>query len=150
MEYISPLIRTQTDFTQGQVDGVSASDLAQEATLRSVRRPLTRAPSEGPVGNSTQSLPSGDPTVNTGQVIGYSEVGRGAPMQMPTPRPSPLSRFYTPATYTNPNHYEFAHNLGGREERVPLASIPEGKQRAYALRKDWRRPASIESAAVSP
>jgi len=150
MEYTSPLIRTQSDFTPGQMDGVSANELAQEATLRSLRRPLTPAPSEGPVGNSTQSLPSGDPTINIGQIIGYSELGRGAPMQMPSPKPTPLSRFYTPATYTNPNHYEFAHNYGGREERTPLASIPQGKQHAYALRKDWRRPAAIEAAAVSP
>lgn len=150
MEYKSPLIRTQSDFTPGQTEGVSANQLAQETTLRSLRRPLTPAPSEGPVGNSTQALASGDPTINTGQIIGYSELGRGAPMQMPTPKPSPLSRFYTPATYTNPNHYEFPNNMGGREERTPLASIPEGKQRAYALRKDWRRPASVEPAAVSP
>jgi len=77
-------------------------------------------------------------------------MGRGAPMMMPTPRPFPQSRYYTPATYTNPNHYLFANNFGGREARTPLASIPEGKQHAYALRTDWRRPAAIEAAAVSP
>jgi hypothetical protein len=125
-------------------------DFAQEQMLRNLRRPLTPAPSEGPVGNSTQSLPSGDPTKNIGQIVAFAEVGKGAPIQAPTPRPFNPSLLLTPATYINPNHYLFPLNLGGRLEYIPLASIPQGNQLAYAVREDWRRPAAITPAATNP
>ena len=123
-------------------------DATLEAILPGVRRPLIAAPSEGPV---AYGLVSGDPSRTLGGDIHVSgDQGRAAPMLRPTPAPSPLALRYEPATYTNPNHYEFPHNLGGREARVPLASLPEGEMIAYPLRRDWRRPAPIEPAAVNP
>lgn len=125
-------------------------DFAQETVLRSSRRPLTPAPSEGPIAHGIQALPTGDPTVSTGQVVQFSVQGRGAPEMMPTPRPTNAALMITPATYTNPNHYLFALNLGGRLENIPLAHLPQGTQLAYELRTDWRRPAAIEQEALSP
>lgn len=121
---------------------------AQSAEVGSIRRPLIAAPSEGP---THYVPPTGDPTITLGgDVIQLGEQGRGAPMQLPSPAPAPPALGYVPATYTNPNHYEFAHNLGGRDARSPLASIPQGQQLAYELRRDWRRPGAVEAAAVDP
>lgn len=146
---VAPTVRTTGDLNP---DAESENDLLeiQFLTLQSVRRPLTPAPAEGPVKHGVQSEPTGDLTESTGQLVGImGEQGRGAPPLPPSPAPSGPSLIMTPATYLNPNHYDFPPNLGGRGEQAPLAHIPRGEQLAYELRQDWRRPAPITNEPVT-
>ena len=129
---------------------------AAAAVLPGIRRPLIEAPSEGPLAAQgtiapSHALVSGDPSTLEATTIGLSgDQGRAAPMLPPSPAPSRPAHRYQPAIGVNPNHFEHLHNLQDKTARVPLASLPEGRQNAYPLRRDWRRPAPIQPAAVDP
>lgn len=115
------------------------------------RRPLTPAPSDGPVSESVpQAVEAGDPTVPLGGfTIPHGEVGRGAPLLPPTPAPFPVALHLIPTVYRNPNHYEFPRQMGGRGVVTPLASPARGEQLAYELRQDWRRVQPITHAPIT-
>lgn len=128
---------------------MNVSHSSQLALLPGRRRPLTPAPSEGPLSDPGRlpldvMIPLGGQTVETG------ERGRGAPLLPPSPAPSPKTLYRIPYMYANPNHYLFPPNSRDRGVETPAARIPDGRQYAYELRQNYRRPATIEQAPITP
>ncbi len=136
-------------------EDVLPENAIQFGLLPGASRALSVAPTEGPLSigatRGTGAIASGDATIPLGGAVEVNAfTGRGAPPFPPTPRPTVPSHILIPQIYHNPNHYEFAHNLGKLPESAPLAAEVQGNQLAYELRSDWRRPEAIEPGALIP
>lgn len=113
------------------------------------RHALLPDTAKGPYALETSNHAATESGAIGGQTV-VLEVGRGAPLMVQSPAPSPAALGRIPTMYHNPNHYDFPPNLGGRQVTAPLASTPIGAMTAYDLRHDWRRPPFIVPAPIDP